>query len=77
MAGSPVKMRCFFCLAVLSLFALGQCSGIEQTSALRRALLRGYDRDAKPDGQVEVQVGLTIATLDLDAADQVRNWISA
>ena len=64
-------MRILICPSVLILLILDQSFGIEQTTALRRALLNGYEKDAKPDGKVEVKVGLSLTTLDLCAHRQV------
>ena len=42
-------------------------AGPGQISSLRKALLDGYERDAKPDGTVEVKFGLSISGFDLCA----------
>ena len=63
-------MKSLICTLGLIL-VVRQSVGIEQTTALRRALLHGYERDAKPDGKVETRVGLRVTTLDLCAHRQV------
>ena len=63
-------MKSLICTLGLIL-VVRQSLGIEQTTALRRALLHGYERDAKPDGKVETRVGLRVTTLDLCAHRQV------
>ena len=61
-----------YLLCILGLvFIVRQSLGIEQTTALRRALLAGYEKDAKPDGKVETKVGLRVTTMDLCAHRQV------
>merc|ERR1712029_1089212 len=71
--GSPVvcitKMKYLLCILGL-VFIVRQSLGIEQTTALRRALLAGYEKDAKPDGKVETKVGLRVTTMDLCAHRQ-------
>ena len=59
-------------LLVLICSIVCQSSGIEQMSALTDALLAGYNKDVKPDGQVEVKVGLYLTTMDLCPHSQVR-----
>ena len=70
--GNRQKMKSLTSLTVFIGLVIGQSSGIEQTSALRDALLAGYNKDAKPDGQVEVKAGLSLTTLDLCPHRQVQ-----
>merc|ERR1712029_1175578 len=63
------KMKYLLCILGL-VFIVRQSLGIEQTTALRRALLAGYEKDAKPDGKVETKVGLRVTTMDLCAHRQ-------
>ena len=41
-------------------------------SSLRKAVFKGYQRDVKPDGQVEVKAGISIINLDLDPERKVN-----
>jgi len=58
-------------LTLLIVFNLDQIFAVERTTALHDALLSGYSKDAKPDGQVQVKIGLSISSLDLCAHRQV------
>ena len=58
-------------LTLLIVFNLAQIFAVERTTALHDALLSGYSKDAKPDGQVQVKIGLSISSLDLCAHRQV------
>ena len=62
------------CLLVLSL-AFASSFGLNQVSVLKNGLLSGYDKTAKPKGQVEVTVGLNALNLDLCAHKQVCHFI--
>ena len=66
-------MKSLTTLAVFICLVIGQSSEIEQTSALIDALLKRYNKDAKPDGQVEVRIGLNLITLELCPHRQVGN----
>ena len=57
----------FICLIV------DKSSGIEQTSAMQNALFAGYNKDAKPDGQVEVKAGIYLTNMDLCPHRQVMH----
>ena len=41
-------------------------------SSLRKAVFKGYQKDVKPDGQVEVKAGISIINLDLDPNRKVN-----
>lgn len=70
------KMK-YLLLCILGLIlTVRQSLGIEQTTALRSALLAGYEKDAKPDGKVETKVGLRVTTLDLCPHRQVLSHLS-
>ena len=59
---------------ILAVFQFGFSfsHGASQISALHRALLDGYEKDAKPDGQVSVKFGIEIARInDLCAHKEV------
>ena len=67
------KMKVF----ILSLFSLAffqLCSGHQTSlvSALRNAVLEGYEKDAKPDGKVEVKSGMDVIDFDLCAHKEVN-----
>jgi len=47
------------------------CSGTGVISALRQAILEGYEKDAKPDGKVTVKVGMDITDFSLCAHKEV------
>ena len=56
----------------ISFLAFGQyCSATNVIAALRNALLDGYEKGAKPDGQVTVKAGATITDFDLCAHREV------
>ena len=52
------------------------CSGHRTNvlSALRNEILQGYQKDAKPDGNVEVKAGMKITKISLCPHKQVRNY---
>ena len=67
-------MKYIFKILVLVLFQFGLSfsHGASQISALHRALLDGYEKDAKPDGQISVKFGIEIARInDLCAHKEV------
>jgi len=53
------------------------CSGHKTslTQALRNAVLEGYEKDAKPDGQVTVQSGMTVTDFNLCAHKEVLTTV--
>ena len=56
----------------ISLLAFGQyCSATNVIAALRNALLDGYEKGTKPDGQVTVKAGATITDFSLCAHREV------
>jgi len=59
-------MKFHFKLLILALFQFGISFSHEasQISSLHRALLDGYEKDAKPDGQVSVKFGMEIARIN-------------
>ena len=69
--GSSQKMKSLVSFVAFIGLIVRQSSGVSQISALRDALLSGYNKDAKPDGQVEVKAGLSLTTMDLCAHKQV------
>ena len=72
-AWQDTKMKVFI-LAFLSLALFQFCSGHKTslTQALRNAVLEGYEKDAKPDGQVTVQSGMTVTDFNLCAHKEVK-----
>jgi len=63
-----MNMLAFSFLILAPLVIAGKSS---QNAILRKALLDGYEKDAKPDGQVEVKVGVQVITAGLCAHRQV------
>jgi len=66
-----------FILSFFSLAFFQFCSG-HQTSlvaALRNAVLEGYEKDAKPDGQVSVKSGMHILDFNLCAHKEVLTTV--
>jgi len=56
----------------ISFLAFGQyCSATNVIAALRNALLDGYEKGAKPDGQVVVKAGATVTDFSLCAHKEV------
>ena len=62
----------------ISFLAFGQyCSATNVIAALRNAILDGYEKGAKPDGQVTVKAGATITDFSLCAHREVsKNYQS-
>merc|ERR1712241_1510057 len=63
-----------FCLIrvrneALNLFS--ECLALGVISALRQAILEGYEKDAKPDGKVTVKIGMDITDFSLCAHKEV------
>ena len=52
------------------------CSGHRTNvlSALRNEIFQGYQKDAKPDGKIEVNAGMKITKISLCPHKQVRNY---
>ena len=63
-----------FILSIFSLVFFQSCSGHQTSliSALRNAVLKGYEKDAKPDGKVEVKSGMDVIDFDLCAHKEVN-----
>ena len=62
---------------IISLAFLVQLSFARQTgkiAALRNELLNGYEKDAKPEGKVDVKFGLRITHMDLCGHEQKLSW---
>ncbi len=59
--------------SLVAIFLLPVCFGHQsgQIETLRRTLLSGYEKDAKPDGQVEVKFGIRLTGIDLCPHRQV------
>ena len=67
-------------ILIFSIFALAQiCSGrkASQIQAVRNAVLQGYEKDAKPDGKVDVKTGMKVTKFSLCAHKQVLHPFSA
>ena len=63
-----LSILCFLLLAFDKFCYSHQVSHV---SALRNAILEGYERDAKPDGKVEVKTGMKVTKISLCPYKQV------
>ena len=66
---SEMKLLIF---SLSALLLVQFCSGTGVISALRQAILEGYEKDAKPDGKVTVKVGMDITDFSLCAHKEVN-----
>ena len=65
-------MRSIF--IVLVFFQFGLCKkSSDRISALRNDLLNGYEKDANPDGQIEVKIGIRFLDMELCPHKQVKS----
>ena len=55
-----LELLVLFILVIKTCF----CNQISQRSALYKALLDGYEKDAKPDGKIEVKTGMEVVRID-------------
>ena len=61
-------------ILIFSILALAQicsCRKASQIQAVRNAVLQGYEKDAKPDGKVDVKTGMKVTKFSLCAHKQV------
>ena len=58
-------------LAFVSL-ALASASGLNQASVLKKGLLAGYDKTAKPEGVTKVKLGLHLLDIGICPHHQVQ-----
>ena len=61
----------------ISFLAFGQhCSATNVIAALRNAILSGYEKGVKPDGQVTVKAGATLTDFSLCPHREVSNNVN-
>ena len=66
--GSKMKILIF---SILALAQICSCRKASQIQAVRNAVLQGYEKDAKPDGKVDVKTGMKVTKFSLCAHKQV------
>ena len=71
--GSKMKILIF---SILALAQICSCRKTSQIQAVRNAVLQGYEKDAKPDGKVDVKTGMKVTKFSLCAHKQVQSQTS-
>ena len=63
------------CVCFFAWVQLGSSHRTNVLSALRNEIFQGYQKDAKPDGKIEVNAGMKITKISLCPNKQVRNYV--